>query len=1090
MKRLFVSLFLTATFAFAQELPIIMSPSPNAASLAQYVEIPVSAYTGLPNINIPLYTITTKDVGIPIGLSYHARGVKLAELASSYGMGWSLNAGGMITRQIRGNADDSGSGTGYLNQPWYDNFFTSETTRKAAYAAELNGEFDRMPDQFIFNFLGFSGKFMFDRDTKKPILNTFDDLKIETIGDPTRKIEGFVVTDTQGTRYYFGKSSSGITATEENNVARNYSFSYENGVSSFNPSSAGSINTWHLLEIVPLSNRRIQFSYETEYTTTYQRFEEVAARQGHDFVKTSYFSEIRNAQKKVSKIAFENGEVRFEYDFTREDLRGVNGDTPTALSSVSVYNNIGDRIKKFNFDYEHTTSTDSRNMINFFNINAPEAKKRIFLKSIREVGKDNSLLPPYQFTYDPQVLPSRFSTAHDKWGYYNGRNNGLFSVFAEAPSEVDGTRIDTLRVQAGLLKKIQYPTGGSAEYHYESNRAEFPDHLQGHIAFLQNNPLKKMYAHIDKDRAYFDEITENYSNPFTIGPGFVVSNPTIGGTISATVYLGGDECGDVESYDCGYLMRILNSDGSVYAILHDTFDNQTGNNIPRTVTIQPGDYILRAISNNDFEDPDDGNDDFGVQLEWEEYTDPEPYDIIYTGGNRIKETILTDEAGNTIKKNYEYTDQNGNTSGKVFSLPSYYAYDEVVLQDGTPITLYHHIMFRPANTLTLEQGNHGGYHYVTEYIGNKAENIGKTVYRFSTFYDDGQYFTPPYHLPDDNERKRGKPISITNYKFKDGAYIPVKRILNHYDFGAISNNTSTSKVVKLIVFYAIKNRRTGDIDINNIHNKYRTFRLNSSIVKLKETEVTEFYEYGDVIEHTSYYYDYDQHYQVKHTRTVDSENKKIVRKFMYPQDKPTPLAQAERQMVNNNQFDVIESTVFIDGNDNLEHDTHEVLMEKNINHYKQLSGNQVLPQTIETVKGTNTTGQKIIYRSYDDHSNPTELSRENGISISYIWGYDKKYPVAKVENATRSQIEALPGFGANFHTAAGGLTTTQENTLRSLPNVMVTTYTYDPLIGMTRMTDPKGYTTYYTYDDFNRLEFVKDAEGKLISENKYNYKGQ
>ncbi len=58
----------------------------------------------------------------------------------------------------------------------------------------------------------------------------------------------------------------------------------------------------------------------------------------------------------------------------------------------------------------------------------------------------------------------------------------------------------------------------------------------------------------------------------------------------------------------------------------------------------------------------------------------------------------------------------------------------------------------------------------------------------------------------------------------------------------------------------------------------------------------------------------------------------------------------------------------------------------------------------------------------------------------------------------------------------------------TLPNAMVSTYTYDPLIGITSMTDPKGYTMYYTYDDLNRLKTIKDQQGNILSENEYHYK--
>ncbi len=75
--------------------------SPNAASLGIFGSVPVGHYTGVPNINIPLYEIQSGDVELPIKLSYHASGIKLAQEASSVGLGWALNAGGCITREVK-----------------------------------------------------------------------------------------------------------------------------------------------------------------------------------------------------------------------------------------------------------------------------------------------------------------------------------------------------------------------------------------------------------------------------------------------------------------------------------------------------------------------------------------------------------------------------------------------------------------------------------------------------------------------------------------------------------------------------------------------------------------------------------------------------------------------------------------------------------------------------------------------------------------------------------------------------------------------------------------------------------------------------
>ena len=62
--------------------------------------------------------------------------------------------------------------------------------------------------------------------------------------------------------------------------------------------------------------------------------------------------------------------------------------------------------------------------------------------------------------------------------------------------------------------------------------------------------------------------------------------------------------------------------------------------------------------------------------------------------------------------------------------------------------------------------------------------------------------------------------------------------------------------------------------------------------------------------------------------------------------------------------------------------------------------------------------------------------------------------------------------------------------------LVVTTYTYDPLIGVTTITPPSGIREQYLYDTANRLKEIqvreRDNTGnyvvKTIKELKYNYK--
>ena len=54
----------------------------------------------------------------------------------------------------------------------------------------------------------------------------------------------------------------------------------------------------------------------------------------------------------------------------------------------------------------------------------------------------------------------------------------------------------------------------------------------------------------------------------------------------------------------------------------------------------------------------------------------------------------------------------------------------------------------------------------------------------------------------------------------------------------------------------------------------------------------------------------------------------------------------------------------------------------------------------------------------------------------------------------------------------------------------MTTYTFDPLIGMTSSTDMRGLALFYEYDSFGRLMNVRDQNGNLIKHLDYHYQGQ
>ncbi|MEO1011893.1 MAG: RHS repeat domain-containing protein [Bacteroidota bacterium] len=150
----------------------------------------------------------------------------------------------------------------------------------------------------------------------------------------------------------------------------------------------------------------------------------------------------------------------------------------------------------------------------------------------------------------------------------------------------------------------------------------------------------------------------------------------------------------------------------------------------------------------------------------------------------------------------------------------------------------------------------------------------------------------------------------------------------------------------------------------------------------------------------------------------------------------------------------------------------------------------------------------VAFDKYDGLGNLLQSRIENGTVRSGVWAYNGQLRVINAENVSYAALEpavsgALPTGHSSLDAFLESLDRIQTDVpqqrelelfntgLRdALPSARITTYTYVPLVGMTSMTDPRGYTTYYEYDDFNRLKVVRDEDGKLITDYEYHYKGQ
>lgn len=234
---------------------------------------------------------------------------------------------------------------------------------------------------------------------------------------------------------------------------------------------------------------------------------------------------------------------------------------------------------------------------------------------------------------------------------------------------------------------------------------------------------------------------------------------------------------------------------------------------------------------------------------------------------------------------------------------------------------------------------------------------------------------------------------------------------------------------------------------------------------------------------TSYFYPSTYSIQTTETYTYNSSNKQLASKTFF----------------NSLGEDIVTDYTYDTGNSTFSQNRiSEIKSIKTSKNGSALSSSEIeygfslpnnssyLPKTIRTSKDSQNFEDRVYYNLYDEFSNPLEVQQAGGTVTSYIWGYNKTQPIAKIENATNAQITAALGISV---TAADESNLSLIDALRtSLPNSMITTYSYEPLIGINTITDPKGDKLTYVYDDFNRLKWVKDKDNNILTENQYDYR--
>lgn len=531
MKQLFLGLLLLCSiFVFGQSennqqpsLPEIIPPSPTVASLMTFEEVPVDYYTGQPDISIPIYSKKLNgDMSLPIALKYNTQGVKVTSRSGWTGTGWSLEAGGSISRTVRGTADEANKNnsilTGVYNLP-NDEFFSYDQLTvddQISYSWYVNGnevdKYDSELDLYQYSILGATGRFVITKQgpyLTTRLLTKDQNVKIDInytpidVGDghyQVTEITGFVITDANGYKYYFGDNNAIETTTS----TPYSSFVPQVGVGGPDPDSGmrTTVHTsaWHLSKITTNNGEElVSFDYTT-INESYKELENHTEYRLDDYIRNDYLSgggefegqdnpnivfnnsmvypksttsgaNTTVATKKLSQINFrDNTKITFNTSGTHpEYIDSEDNRTGTILNGLSLYSTSNTLWKSYSFTYT-------------------ENGDRLWLDKVTESTVGSASGVPehnldYRLEYFNKDLPP-FGHG-DSWGYKFVSTNSNFYYLEQHLS--------------GVLKRIVYPTGGVKDFEFEPHTYSYEGEQLLPEEETNKNPLNHIYQFLSSD---------------------------------------------------------------------------------------------------------------------------------------------------------------------------------------------------------------------------------------------------------------------------------------------------------------------------------------------------------------------------------------------------------------------------------------------------------------------------------------------------------------------------------------------------------------------------------------------------------------
>ncbi len=1046
---IFCTLF-TYNRGFAQaDLPKIIQPSPEATALFRFQDYPMDYSTGLPQISIPIYSITVGSISVPISLSYHASGRRVSDQDGPIALGWILNAGGMISRTIYGSPDFGTNGGNYkFPYPFKTDFIG--IVNDLGYLEKIN-HFDKNPDDclqgnwmdseydlFSYSFGDKGGKFIFkdDNNIKTPVLLPDKPYVVVPIYDVTG-LENINITDDKGTLYHF-------VATETHSLSGFFS-----GYSLYQIISADKVDT-------------ITFKYSTFIEDRVSISQQIVINDLLDLhtaenpyptdviINTESTNRDKYQISRLTEIDFRDGKAIFNLQ---------NGSDK--VSNIAITNSVGQTIKTIEF-----------NKVRCDNL----AELGYVTNSLSNIiFKDNigAAVEKYQFEYYPTVTLNGQVNARyiDWWGYYNnsgehdmvpGYTVNVESYAGTSPNNptnignASSKREPNLAaLESGVLKKIIFPTGGSTEFTYENNKCKLYGSTTSDTKLGPGLRLYKTTTTEKDNNTIFIKTYKYGENEVGYGNLDLFPDMKYMAIQSFYNYIGPNQGNDDPNMGGTYRQRIFYSEfipdltylankPVMYKEVTEYFGTETNNNGKAIYTF---DYTSSPPANMPvFENMalfryhmyDCNYWDLPSLLSKKTFKKIEtiPYSKITSETNNI---YSTSNSGDIVGLHVQRI-HNVPQKDRVLQTGKYP--ERSLVDYNNPYNPFHPVQIYTYNEYRIRTGfKNLTATLETQYNDDGTEITNKTNYN----YNSKQLISKITKISSDNKSL------ITDIKYP-------------FDY---SGNTVLTKMVTLnMLNYPVE----------------QTDTKNTSPVKALQSVRTNYYDWGSTIPHiapqsietkkgtNSYetrmtYNLYDEYGNPKSI----SKDKDVHLSYIWDYNHSNPIA----EVVNADPTDIAYTSFESDGNGGW----------NGIN-----SAN--ISSTTSGITGLN------FYNLNSAGLLLIGLTPSKEYTVSY-WSKNGAYTVPGTKSGWPKNIRTVTLNGVTWtcweHKATGVTQIKISGTgaideLRFYPSTaQMKTYTYRPLIGISSINDANNRISFYEYDAYGRLNLIKDINGNVIKTMTYQY---